>query len=92
MKWETDATKEVWHHLGTNPGIVQDHLCITAIQIIVGIPITEMTIETIVGTIIVEAEILTEIPIAEITIMMGGIEVEGAEGEEVCKNRHNNLQ
>ena len=67
-------------------GIVQDHLRITAIQIIVGIPITEMTIETIVGTIIVEAEILTEIPIAEITIMMGGIEEEAAEGEEVCKN------
>ena len=62
-------------------GIVQDHLRITAIQIIVGIPITEMTIETIVGTIIVEAEILTEIPIAEITIMMGEIEV--VEGGEV---------
>ena len=65
-------------------GIVQDHLRITAIQIIVGIPITEMTIETIVGTIIVEAEILIEIPIAEITIMMGGIEA--VEGGEVCKN------
>ena len=63
-------------------GIVQDHLRITAIQIIVGIPITEMTIETIVGTIIVEAEILIEIPIAEITIMMGGIEVVAV----VCKN------
>ena len=42
-----------------------------------------MTIETIVGTIIVEAEILIEIPIAEITIMMGEIEVGGVAGEEV---------
>ena len=67
-------------------GIVQDHLRITAIQIIVGIPITEMTIETIVGTIIVEAEILIEIPIAEITIMMGEIEVVAEEGGEVCKD------
>ena len=64
-------------------GIVQDHLRITAIQIIVGIPITEMTIETIVGTIIVEAEILIEIPIAEITIMMGEIEAVDVAGEEV---------
>ena len=46
-----------------------------------------MTIETIVGTIIVEAEILIEIPIAEITIMMGEIEgVAVAEEEVIVKN------
>ena len=63
-------------------GIVQDHLRITAIRIIVGIPITEMTIETIVVNIVV-AEILTEILIAEITITTVGIVAEDA-GEGVA--------
>ena len=69
----------------TATGIVQDHLRITAIRIIVGIPITEMTIETIVVVIvnIVEAEI-TEMVIAEITITTVGTVGEAA-GEDVAE-------